>query len=109
MRELRKTETTLNRENDDLKFKNEDKAGKFKGLQEQLELTQKRLEDEAKMVSYLQKQINDKPLRSVPYSTSLYQPSVPYSGLNRELPSQLSANSNISTSRVVHSTLNPKE
>lgn len=101
VKELKKIETALNRENEDLKFRNEDKESKIKSLQEQLEIVQKKLQDEANMVVYLQKSLNERPaLRTTPYYSNIYQPTPPYSGVNRELPSQLSANSSVSTSRV---------
>ncbi len=76
-------------------------------MQEQLEATQAKLQDETKLVMALQKSLNERaPLRTPANYTLPYTPSIPYSGLNRELPSQLSTNSNVSTSRVT-STQNP--
>ena len=53
------------------------------------------------MVVHLQKQLNERTVRSTPFypTSSTYQPTAPYS-VNRELPSSLSTNSNISPSRV---------
>jgi hypothetical protein len=62
------------------------------------------------MVFHLQKQLNERSMRSGPfYSATTYQPSAPYSNLNRELPSQLSNNSSISTSRVALSSTNLRQ
>jgi hypothetical protein len=49
----------------------------------------------------LQKSLNERPpLRTTSNYTGNYQPTIPYSGVNREIPSQLSTNSIASTSRV---------
>lgn len=90
-----------------MKFRNTDKDTKIKSLQEQLDIVQKKLQEETSMVVYLQKSLNERPaLRTTPYYSNIYQPTAPYSGVNRELPSQLSANSNVTTSRVALSTNN---
>lgn len=54
------------------------------------------------MVVYLQKSLNERPaLRTPSYLGNSYQSSVPYSALNRDVPSQLSSTSNITaTNRV---------
>ena len=62
------------------------------------------------MIVHLQKQFSERSMRGGPfYSSTSYQPSTPYSNLNRELPSQLSANTNISTSRIALSTANIRQ
>jgi len=64
---------------------------------------QKKFEDEQAMVVYLQKSLNERPgLRTPAYypTTNSYQPSMSYSGINREMPSQLSTNSNVGSSRI---------
>jgi hypothetical protein len=56
----------------------------------------------------LQKSLNERPaLRTNSNYTGSYQPTLPHSGVNRELPSQLSTNSNVSTSRVTTNLNNP--
>ena len=56
----------------------------------------------------LQKSLNQRPaLRTASNYTGTYQPSIPYTGANRELPSQLSTSSNVSTSRVATNLNNP--
>lgn len=56
------------------------------------------------MVAYLQKSLNERPgLRTNYYPPTSYQPTATnasYSALNRDLPSQLSTNSNIGNSRT---------
>lgn len=65
---------------------------------------QKKFEDEQAMVAYLQKSLNERPgLRTPAYyptTNNTYQPSMSYSGINREMPSQLSTNSNVGSSRI---------
>jgi hypothetical protein len=54
------------------------------------------------MVAYLQKSLNERPGLRTPayYPTNNYQTSMSYSGINREMPSQLSTNSNVGNSRI---------
>jgi len=69
---------------------------------------QLKLQDETKLVMALQKSLNLRPpLRTTSNYTGNYQSTIPYSGVNRELPSQLSSNSIISTSRVTSNISNP--
>ena len=61
------------------------------------------------MVIHLQKQMNQPSSYRVGSHSSTYHPPAPYSNVGRELPSQLSANSHVSTSRATYSTQNIRQ
>lgn len=94
LKDLKKSEATLERDNERLQYEKEERDNKIKTLQDQLEKVQKKFEDEQAMVAYLQKNLNERPgLRTAPYYPPTNYTNTSY--LNRELPSQLSTNSNV--------------
>jgi chromosome segregation ATPase len=108
LKDLKKTEAALERDTERLQYEKEERDNKIKALQDQLEKVQKKFEEEQAMVAYLQKNLNERPgLRSNYHPPTAYTPNPAnssYSAINRDLPSQLSTNSNTANSRTALTT-----
>ena len=89
----------LERSNEDYRYRLEDLENKHKSLQEHLEESRKKLEEERAFVSHLQKTMNENPGRRP--MGGYYQPNTStHSTLTREGGSQLSTHSHLARSRT---------
>ena len=101
IKEIKRNESALERDNEKMRYEREDRENKIKNLHEQLEKIQKEYQDEHAMVQYLQKNLNERPpIRGTAYHSGNFQGSSSFTNVNRDNLSQISSFSSTTNSRI---------